>query len=155
MTPRLESVSVIPLRGAGKIVGRLELAKAARVLLVGVPEPLERLLAEAAPPDQSLVSTPAETLRAIKERFDLILLWQETRVGSRTALEAARKRLAEDGRLWIATAMKKVIGPRTPAVHRLERGDLVKAMEKEGMVLKGEARLSAWHVAYGFERKNL
>jgi len=64
--------------------------------------------------------------------------------------DAALKKLAPEGRLWVVTALRKVSGPRTPAIHRMELGDLKKAFEKEGLVNDREARLSAWHVAYRF-----
>jgi len=145
---------MIPLRGPAEIAERLGFSRAASALLVETPETLRDALASTASSDQTIVSVNSRSLRSVKDHFDLILLWQESRVGSRASLGAAVKRLAPGGRLWVATALKKVIGPRTPAVHRLEREDLEKALEKEGMVREGEARLSAWHVAYGF-RKNL
>jgi hypothetical protein len=92
-------------------------------------------------------------VRSIKETFDCILLWQESRVGSRALFEAAVKRLEPEGRLWIVTAMRKVKGPRTPSIHRLVESDLVKAFAKDGLVRDREARLSAWHEAYRFVRK--
>jgi hypothetical protein len=144
---------VIPLRGSAEILGRLELSAAERILLVGAPAELEEIFARELQPDQSIRSTGARMLRSVKERFDLILLWQESRIGSRAALETALKRLEPAGRLWVATAMKKVTGPRTRAVHRLELSDLVKALEKKGMVCDRQARLSAWHVGYRFRRR--
>jgi hypothetical protein len=63
------------------------------------------------------------------------------------------KRLEPNGRLWVVTAMRKVQGPKTPAAHRLEAGDLTKAFAKEGLAFDREARLSAWHVAYRFARR--
>ena len=50
----------------------------------------------------------------------------------------------------MVTALKKVRGPLTPAIHRLELSDLVKAFEKEGLTHDREVRVSAWHVAYRF-----
>lgn len=140
---------VIPFRNAAEIAGRLELSAAARALLIGVPAELEALLREHAP-DGELHAVPAGAIRSVKDQFDLILLWQEDRVGSHAALEGARKRLAPGGRLWVATAMKKVQGPRVAAAHRLELRDLTKAFAKTGLTCDREARLSAWHTAYRF-----
>ena len=86
-------------------------------------------------------------LRSIKDEHDFILLWQESRVGSRAVLDVAFKRLAPGGRLWVVTALRKVVGPKTPAIHRIELADLKKAFAKGGLVHDREARLSAWHVA--------
>ena len=144
---------MISFRSPAEIVGRLELPAAAQVLLVDAPEELEAILAGAAVPDQSIRSATARKIRSAKEAYDLIVLWQESRVGSRAALEGAVKRLAPGGRLWVVTAMKKVMGPRTPAAHRLELEDLRKAFAREAMVCDREARLSKWHIAYRFVRK--
>jgi hypothetical protein len=141
---------VIPLRSREEIAARLELAKAASVLLVDAPVELADLLAAAAPPDQSVREAEARSVRSVKDRFDLILVWQESRVGARAILDAAVKRLAPGGRLWAVTALRKVTGPRTPAIHRLDRADLMKALGARGLACDREARLSAWHVAYGF-----
>jgi len=141
---------MVPYRGAAEIVSRLELAAATEVLLVDPPPELEKILGAAATPEQSIRSAEGRTVRSVKESFDLILLWQESRVGSRAVFEAALKRLAPGGRLWVVTALRKVSGPRTPAVHRIELSDLKKAFEKSGLVNDREARLSAWHVAYRF-----
>ncbi len=48
--------------------------------------------------------------------------------------------------------MKKVQGPRTPAAHRLNLDDLIKAFAKDGLTCDREVRLSAWHTAYRFTR---
>jgi len=140
---------VIPFRNASEIVGRLGLSAASRAILIGAPAELEAMLRENAP-DAELHAVPAGAIRSVKEQFDFILLWQEDRVGSHAALEGARKRLAPGGRLWVATAMKKVQGPRVPAAHRLELRDLTKAFAKAGLACDREARLSAWHTAYRF-----
>ena len=89
----------------------------------------------------------------LKDTFDWILVWQESRIGSRAVLDSALKRLAPDGRLWAVTALRKVQGPKTPAAHRLEPGDVEKAFAKERLSSDREARLSAWHVAHRFTRK--
>ena len=141
---------MIPYRGAAEITGRLELAAASAVLLVDPPLELERMLTAAASPEQSVRSSEARYVRSIKEAFDFILLWQESRVGSRAVFDAALKRLSPDGRLWVVTVLRKVSGPSTPAIHRIELADLKKAFEKEGLVHDREARLSAWHVGYRF-----
>lgn len=141
---------MVPYRGAAEIVGRLEFAASRSALVVDAPPELEAMLAAAATPEQSLRSAEGAKLRSVKESFDLILLWQESRVGSRSVFDAALKRLEPDGRLWVVTALRKVSGPRTPAIHRIELSDLKKAFEKTGLVNDREARLSAWHVAYRF-----
>jgi len=142
---------VIPFRGAAEIGSRLELSAAASLLLVDAPEELAAIVAAAAP-EAAIRAAEARAIRSVKEPFDLILLWHESRVGSRALFEGAVKRLAPGGRLWVVTALKKVQGPRTPAVHRLQAEDLVKAFAKEGMSCDREARLSAWHVGYRFVR---
>jgi hypothetical protein len=140
---------VIPFRNAGEIVGRLELPAASRALLIGVPTELEAMLRDLAP-EVEIEAIAAGAIRSVKDPFDFILLWQEDRVGSHAALEGARKRLASGGRLWVATAMKKVQGPRVAAAHRLELRDVTKAFAKTGLTCDREARLSAWHTAYRF-----
>ncbi len=141
---------MIPLRGAAEIANRLELAGAGSVLLVEVPPELEASIASCATPQQEIRTQEGRSLRSVKERYDLILIWQESRVGARSVLDTAVKRVAPGGRLWIATALRKVSGPKTPAIHRLELADLEKAFAKSGLVRDRETRLSAWHVAYGF-----
>ena len=141
---------MIPLRGRAEIVERLELSAASRALLVDAPPELEDVLRTEASPGLEIQSVEARSIRAVKDTFDLILLWHESRVGSRALFEAAVKRLVPGGRLWVVTAMRKVQGPRTPAIHRLERADLEKAFAKPGLKGDREARLSAWHVAYRF-----
>jgi hypothetical protein len=143
---------VISFRSPAEIVGRLELPAAAQVLLIDAPAQLEAIVAAAAVPNQSVQAATARTIRSARDAYDLILLWQESRVGSRAALEGAVKRLAPGGRLWVVTAMKKVMGPRTPAMHRLELEDLRKAFARDAMVCDREARISAWHTAYRFVR---
>jgi hypothetical protein len=143
---------VIPFRSSAEILGKLELSSATSALFVGAPPELDAIVARAldlAVPIQSVAEGMA---RSVKDRFDFILLWQESRIGSRAALEEALKRLLPGGRIWVVTARRKVQGPRTPAAHRLELEDLVKAFAKGGMVCDREARVSAWHTAYGFVR---
>lgn len=144
---------MIPLRGRAEIVDRLEVAAAERLLLVEAPEELVEILSGSAAPEQTLARIEARSIRSVKDAFDWMLLWQESRVGSRALFEAAVKRLEPSGRLWVVTAMRKVQGPKTPAGHRLEAGDLTKAFAKEGLACDREARLSAWHVGYRFARR--
>jgi hypothetical protein len=144
---------MIPLRGRVEIVDRLEIAAAERLLLVEAPEQLVEILSGSAAPEQTVTRIGARAIRSVKDAFDWILLWQESRVGSRALFEAAVKRLEPNGRLWVVTAMRKVQGPKTPAAHRLEAGDLTKAFAKEGLAFDREARLSAWHMAYRFARR--
>jgi hypothetical protein len=120
--------------------------------LVEVPPELEKILTQSAASGAPNESAASGAIRSIKESFDFILLWQEDRVGSQAILAAVLKRLLPGGRLWVATAMKKVQGPRTPAGNRLELEDLRKAFTKDGMVCDREVRLSAWHTAYRFVR---
>src|SRR4029077_13569559 len=65
-------------------------------------------------------------------------------------MEQTVRRLAPGGALWIVTAMRKVMGPKTPAVHRLELSDLAKGLDRHGLANDREARITAWHVAYRF-----
>jgi hypothetical protein len=104
----LESGAMIPFRGTAEIVGRLDLPAASSVLLVETPAELESMLIGAAAPGAFVRSSEAKHVRSIKETFDLMVLWQESRVGSRALFEAAVKRLAPEGRLWVVTAMRKV-----------------------------------------------
>jgi hypothetical protein len=143
----------IPLRGRGEILDRLEVAAAENLLLVEAPPVIQEILAGALDPRQTLVSVEARAIRSVKGRFDWILLWQESRVGSRAVFDAALKRLEPEGRLWVVTALRKVQGPRTPSAHRLEPSDLAKAFEKAGLANDREARLSAWHAALRFTRR--
>ena len=145
--------AVIPLRGSAEIASRLELPAARQILLVEAPEEFTKAIGGALSPEQTLRTTEARTLRSVKESFDLIVLWLESRVGSRAVLDVAARRLEPGGKLWVATALRKVSGPKTPAIHRLDLEDLKKAFAKPGLVADREARLSAWHVAYRFARR--
>ena len=142
----------IPLRGCAEIMERLEIASAKRLLLADAPPQFETLLAGGLAPEQSLTPIEGRALRSVKDSFDWMLLWQESRVGSRAVLDTSLKRLEPAGRLWVVTVLRKVQGPRTPGAHRLEPRDVVKAFEKSGLVGDREARLSAWHVAHRFTR---
>ena len=141
---------MIPFRGQAEIAARLDLPAARRILLVEAPRELESLVLASGVEGQEVRSIEARAIRSVKETFDFILIWQESRVGSRAVFEAALKRLEPGGRLWIVTALKKVSGPRTPAIHRLEAEDLRKAFSKSGLACDREARLSAWHTGYRF-----
>ena len=147
-----EKAPTIPLRGRAEILDRLEITRARDLLLVDAPEAVGSLLAEGLAAEQSLTPVEARAIRSVKSSFDWILLWQESRIGSRAVFEAALRRLEPEGRLWVVTALKKVQGPRTSAAHRLEAADLRKAFTKAGLANDREARLSAWHVGYRFTR---
>ena len=138
------------LRNPGELAARLALGDSAELLLVDVPEPLERLLAGSRGTDRGPRTVEARALRSVKERFDAIVLWRESRVGSRSVLELAARRLAPGGVLWVVVAMRKVTGPETPAAHRLEVSDLRKALAPEGLADDREVRVSAWHIGYRF-----
>lgn len=141
---------MIPFRGQAEIAGRLELSAAKRILLVEAPRELEAIVLASGVEGQDVRSIEARAIRSVKEPADFILVWQESRVGSRAVFEAALKRLEPGGRLWVVTALKKVSGPRTPAIRRLEAEDLRKAFAKSGLTCDREARLSAWHKGYRF-----
>ncbi|HYX19458.1 MAG TPA: hypothetical protein VFA98_01275 [Thermoanaerobaculia bacterium] len=144
---------MIPLRGAAEIASRLELAAADTILLVEPPAELEAVVTGALADGQALRSVEGRAIRTVKDRFALVLVWQESRIGSQAVLATALKRLAPGGFLWVASALRKVSGPKTPAVHRLDLADLEKAFGRSGLVRDREVRLSAWHVAYRFAAK--
>ena len=131
----------------------MELDAPERLLLVDAPDELARLFESARSEPRTTVSTSGDAIRAVKNAFDAVLVWREHRGGSRSVFDAAVKRLEPDGILWVVTASKKVRGPATPAVHRLELSDLVKAFSKEGLTHDREFRVSAWHVAHRFTRR--
>lgn len=141
------------LKNPGELVARMELDASERLLLVDAPGELARLLESARSEPRTTVSTSGDAIRAVKNAFDAVLVWREHRGGSRSVFEGAVKRLEPDGILWVVTASKKVRGPATPAVHRLELSDLVKAFSKEGLTHDREFRVSAWHVAHRFTRR--
>ena len=144
---------MIPLRGAAEVASRLDLAAADTILLVEPPAEVEALVAGALADGQMLRTVESHKLRSVKDHFALVLVWQESRVGSQAVLEAARKRVAPEGFLWIATALRKVSGPKIAAIHRLGLADLEKAFAESGLIRDREVRLSAWHVAYRFAGK--
>ncbi len=142
----------VGLKNPAELVARIGADPASSLLLIDVPETLERLLAETREPDRPLEAVTETRLRSVKQEFDTVILWREDRVGSEALLAAALKRLRSTGQIWVVTAMRKVTGPRIPAAHRLGRQDLEKALAKSGLRLEGEARFSAWHVGYRFRR---
>jgi hypothetical protein len=121
------------------------------ILLVDPPSGFAETLEEQR--ESALSTVGGRALRSVKEKFDAIVAWRESRVGSRALLDLLARRLEPSGQLWVVTAMKKVRGPETPSIHRLELADLVKAFEPHGLRQDREARLSAWHVAYRFVRR--
>jgi hypothetical protein len=133
-----------------ELPSRLDLQRPGRVLLVDAPASVTELLRAARPAESETVEVAARYLATVKQTFDAILLWREDRVGSRAVMEQTVKRLAPDGALWIVTAMRKVMGPKTPAAHRLELSDLSKGLAHHGLANDREARITAWHVGYRF-----
>ena len=142
----------VALKNPADLVGRIGVDPSSSLLLIDTPETLERLLAGGRDPGRPLEAVTETRLRSVKREFDTVILWREDRIGSEALLAAAAKRLAPTGRIWVVTAMRKVMGPRTPAVHRLARPDVEKAFAKSGLRLDGEARFTAWHVGYRFSR---
>ena len=142
-----------PLKNPSELAARLGLATPDRVLLIDAPADLATLVRDARGDSRPPSEASEETLRSVKERFDTVLVWREDRAGSRAILDAAVRRVEPDGALWVVTAMKKVRGPTTPAVHRIERSDLVKGLGKDGFVNDQEVRVSAWNVGYRFVKR--
>jgi hypothetical protein len=138
------------LKNPSELPGRLGLRQPDRILLVDALPALADLLRASRPAESETLEVEARTLATVKDAFDAILLWREDRVGSRAVMEQTVKRLAPGGALWIVTAMRKVMGPRTPAAHRLELSDLSKGLAHHGLANDREARITAWHVAYRF-----
>jgi hypothetical protein len=130
---------------------RLSLEGARHILLVDPPSGLAEALGRAG--DQTISVVEGRAIRSAKQPFDAIVAWQESRVGSRALLDLLARRLEPCGKLWVVTAMKKVRGPETPSIHRLELADLVKTFAPHGLRQDHEARLSAWHVAYRFVKR--
>ena len=143
---------MIPLRAPAEISSRLGIPSAQRILLVECPEELAAIVRAAAAPEAEVTQVEARYVRSAKDPADLILVFQESRVGSHAVLDAAAKRLLPGGHLWVVTAMRKVQGPKTAAAHRLESGDLDKAFLKTDLRRAGEAKVGGWHVAYGFHK---
>lgn len=151
MSPLREEA--VNLKNPGELVARMELETPGRLLLVDAPNEFARLFENARREPRTTLSTSGNAIRAVKSAFDAVLVWREHRGGSRSVFEGAVKRLEPEGVLWVVTASKKVRGPSTPAVHRLELSDLVKAFSKEGLAHDREFRVSAWHVAHRFIRR--
>ncbi len=143
-------VTGIALKNPSALSARLELERAGRLLLVDAPAALADLLLLSRSKESETRLVPARALSRVKETFDAILLWREDRVGSRSVLEGLVRRLEPGGVLWMVTALRKVIGPKTPAVHRLELSDLTKGLERHGLSNDREVRITSWHVAYRF-----
>jgi hypothetical protein len=146
----------LPLKNPADLAARMELIEPERVLLIDNPTELAALVESARGPRMTRLAS-GDALRMVKETFDAILVWREDRGGSRAVFEGAAKRLDPGGAIWVVTALRKVRGPMTPAVHRIELPDLVKAFAKDGLAHDREVRVSAWNVAYRFrsqETKN-
>ena len=141
-----------PLKNPADLAARLDLVQPERVLLIDPPPELASLVEGARVAPATTRQASGDALRMVKESFDAILVWREDRGGSRSVLDGAIKRLDRGGAIWVVTALKKVRGPTTPAVHRLELPDLVKAFAKDGLAHDREVRVSAWNVAYRFRR---
>lgn len=141
------------LKNPADLAARLELTTPDRVVLVDAPDPLRRLIDEARGADRPATTVEGDAVRSVKERFDAALVWREDRQGSHALLDRVADRLEGPAMLWVVTAMRKVQGPRTPAVRRLELADLVAAFSKKGLVNDREARFTAWHVGYRFVRR--
>ncbi|HYK43464.1 MAG TPA: hypothetical protein VE007_13840, partial [Thermoanaerobaculia bacterium] len=132
----------VALKNPAELASRLELAAPLRLLLVDPPRPLENLA-------RDVRGAPAETdvgesrkIRAVKGSYDAILLWREDRVGSQAVFETLLKRLEPAGVFWTVVALKKVQGVATPAAHRLELSDLVKAFSPSGLKQDREVRVT-------------
>ena len=142
----------LPLKNPAEVSARLDFASGERLLLVDPPAAIEALARGARPGGETDVAE-GRKIRAVKQSYDAILLWREDRVGSQAVFDALLKRLEPGGVLRAVVAMKKVQGVATPAAHRLELSDLVKAFSPAGLTLDGEARVTPWHVAYRFVRR--
>ena len=142
------------LKNAAELAARLDFIGPPALLLVDAPEALVEAIAGARSPDApELEVTEARALRSVKGTYDGILLWREERGGSQAVLESLVKQLGANGAIWVVTAMRKVSGPKTPAIHRLDRHDLEKTFGAKGLKAAGETRLSAWHVGYRYVRE--
>lgn len=138
------------LKNPAELPARLELTHGARLLLVDAPAAFSELLRSSRGEGAVTESVAEGDMSSVKETFDAVVLWRESRVGSRSVLEAALRRLEPGGVLWAVIALKKVRGPETPAAHRLELPDLVKGLEKHGMAADKEVRVTSWHAAHRF-----
>ena len=140
----------LSLKNPADLAARMDLIEPERVLLIDPPPELAALVEGARAAPRTTLLTSGDALRMVKESFDAILVWREDRGGSRAIFERAVKRLERNGAIWVVTALRKVRGPTTPAVHRIELSDLVKAFAKDGLGHDREVRVSAWNVAYRF-----
>jgi hypothetical protein len=140
----------IALKNPSALPARLDIERAKRLLLVDAPAALADLLAQSRSMELETRIVESRALATVKETFDSVLLWREDRVGSRSVLESVVRRLEPGGVLWVVTALRKVIGPRTPAVHRLELSDLTKGLERHELSNDREVRVTSWHTAYRF-----
>lgn len=123
---------------------------ARNILLVDPPSGFAETLEEQG--EGALSTVGGRALRSVKEKFDAIVAWRESRIGSRALFDLLARRLEPSGQLWVVTTLKKVRGPETPSIHRLDLADLVKAFAPHGLRQDRQARLSAWHIAYRFQR---
>jgi hypothetical protein len=142
----------ISLRNPAELATRLELNEPERLLLVDVPDSLVEIAASARAGRPPAETAQGDRIRSVKQNFDGILIWREERAGSQALLEHAMKRLDPGGSLWVIIALRKITGPKTPASHRLDRDDLVKAFAAQGRVPGREVRVTPWHVAYRIEQ---
>jgi len=141
----------VSLKNPHELASRLDLAGGRRLLLVDPPEALESL-ARSVRADGETEIGESRKIRAVKQSYDAILLWREDRVGSQAVFDVLLKRLEPGGVLWTVVALRKVQGVETPAAHRLELSDLVKAFSPSGLKQDREVRVTPWHVAYRFVR---
>ncbi len=141
------------LKNPSELPGRLGLGGAESLLLVDAPSTLAELISSSRPQGSETALSEARALSNVKGHFPAILLWREDRVGSQSVLASVVRRLEAEAVLWVVTARKKVVGPRTRAVHRLELADLVRELEPRGLAYDREVPISSWHVAYRFVRR--
>lgn len=142
----------VPLRNPVDLASRLELSAGERLLLVDPPDSLRDLaLRERAGGGETRI-VEGRAIRTVKESYDSVLLWREDRVGSQSVLEGIGKRTEPGGVVWAVVPLKKIMGLSTPAAHRLDLDDLVRAFPPSGWTRDREARVSAWHVAHRFVR---
>ena len=143
----------VPLRNPAELASRLGLDRPERLLLVDAPDSLAALAGAARTGRAAAETAEGESLRAVKTDSDGILIWREERQGSQAVLSRAVKRLAPGGTLWVVVAMRKVMGPKTHAARRLDLGDLEKVLLKDDFAYDGEVRVTAWHAAHRFKKK--
>ena len=141
----------IPLRNPAELATRLELNLPERLLLVDLPDSLVTLAASARAGRSPAETARADRIRSVKQTFDGIVIWREERAGSQALLEHAMKRLEPGGSLWVIIGLRKITGLKTPASHRLDRDDLVKAFAAQGRAPGREVRVTPWHAAYRLE----